>query len=148
MKYVMLLTMITLTIKAAAQLKQVITKDSVIQNAAIQTTVPNRKAVGKKSTKTEIENELIKIVAAYFDQPNTQTTWLKIKIACENLLYSYFKNGKLLGNKIVQAYFVKIGSETMTAADIANHKIILVAGIAPNKPADFEIIRVEITCTK
>jgi len=58
-------------------------------------------------------------------------------------LYSYYKNGKLLGSKTTEAYFVKIGSETMTAAHITNRTIILLAGIAIVKSAEFEIIRIE-----
>ena len=148
MKYIILLATIPFTLKAVAQLKQVVATDAVIQNAVIKNTVPNRKAISNISTKSEIENELNKIVAAYYDQPNSQTTWVKIKLAAENLLYGYFKNGKLLGTKTIEAYYVKIGSDTMTATDIINQKLILLAGIATNKPAEFQIIRVEKTLTQ
>ena len=135
--------MITFAKSATAQLRQVVTKDSEKQKAAIKNTTLNRKALFPITLKAEIENELHKIVVAFDGQPNTQATWVKIKAAAENLLYSYYKNGKLLGSKTTEAYFVKIGSETMTAAHITKRTIILLAGVAIVKSAEFEIIRIE-----
>jgi len=36
-----------------------------------------------------------------------------------------------------------MGNETMTATDIANHKMILQVGIATVKPGEFTIIKIE-----
>jgi len=152
MKYAMFLTMILFTVIAAAQLKPVASSDSLAQNAVLKNTVRNQirkqKNVGLITVKAEIENELNKLVSIYYDQPNTHATWVKIKAAAENLLYGYFKSGKLSGSKNTEAYYVKIGNETMTATDIINRRIILVAGIATVKPAEFEMIRIEKTVAK
>ena len=48
-----------------------------------------------------------------------------------------------MGTKSEEAFFVKMGNETMTATDMANHKMILQVGIAPIKPADFKILVIE-----
>jgi len=147
MKYLVLLAMITFAKSAAAQLRQVVTKDSETQKAAIKNTTLKRKAVFPITLKAEIENELNRIVDAHKHEPNTAATWVKIKADAENLLYSYFQKGKLRGNKSLEAYYVKIGNDTMTAADIRNHTFILLAGVATVKPAEFEIIRIEKTAT-
>ena len=152
MKYLLLLAMVLFTVTAAAQFKPVVATDSVAQNTVIKKTIRNQNRKPKNlsliTVKAEIENELNKLVSIYYDQPNTQATWVKIKAAAENLLYGYFKSGKLSGSKNTEAYYVKIGNETMTATDIINRRIILVAGIATVKPAEFEMIRIEKTVAK
>jgi hypothetical protein len=61
-------------------------------------------------------------------------------------LYGYYKNGKLAGTKTATAYFVKMDVLTMAATDIVNNKMILVAGIAIVKPAEFTILTIEEKC--
>ena len=102
--------------------------------------------VDPKTGKIVIKAELDKIVTAYISQPNTAATWAQIKGTAEGFLYTYYLNGKLMGTKKEQAFYVKMGTETMTAADVANKKMILVAGIAVLKPAEFTLIRVEKLC--
>jgi hypothetical protein len=46
------------------------------------------------------------------------------------LLVGDFKSGKLMWTKPQEAYFLKMATETMTATDIANNKMILQAGLA------------------
>lgn len=130
MKLLFLFIMTVLAARSIAQQKQ-----------------PFRKAGIISPTETEIKKELNNILSTYTTMPNTQATWSKIIVEAQNILYRYFRNGKLLGSKAEQAYFVKMGIETMTATDIANHKMILLAGIATVKPAEFTIIRVEKICT-
>lgn len=147
MKYALLLLFAAMHINAAAQQIQKQLKDTLPAKAVIKNNVLNRKTAAT-SLEAVIESELNKIVSAYTNQPNTAATWIQIKAAAENILHTYFLNGKLSGTKKDQAYYVKMGTETMTAADIANKKMILVAGIATVKPAEFVIIRVEKNCTK
>ena len=107
---------------------------------------PTNKDEADAFLKTTIENELNSIVASYVNQPNNQQTWIKIKAAAEDLLYRYYSSGKLLGSQKEQAYFIKMGMETMTAADIANKKMVLIVGIANREPAEFHIITVVKNC--
>lgn len=48
----------------------------------------------------------------------------------------------LAGASSSEAYFVEIGTSTMTKDDIANGRLICNIGIAPSKPAEFVIFRV------
>jgi len=131
-----------LSIKSMAQQTKLILKDSPILKVGIDNNAPIRQTAALLPVEVTIENELNKIVAAYTNQPNTAATWIQIKAAANVVLYRYFRDGKLLGTKKEQAYYIMMGPATMTATDITNGKMILIAGIAPNKPGEFMIIKV------
>jgi hypothetical protein len=135
------------TMSLAVVAQQPLIKDSlpaklVVKNATALKT--NRPAT--LSTTATITPELNKIVAAYCIEPDNADTWVKIKTEAENKLYAYFKAGALAGTKSTEAYFVKMDASTMSAADIANKKMILQAGIATQKPAEFTILTIEKKC--
>ena len=132
-----------LTVAAGAQQKQAVVKDTLPAKLTIQNTATTKKTKNTITTETEITEKLNNLVIAYSNKPNTQATWTQIIGEAHNILYGYFKNGRLMGTKPEQAYFVKMGNETMTPNDIANRKMILQAGIATIKPAEFLIIIVE-----
>ena len=146
MKQVVLLLVVLLHVKVFAQQIKIISKDSLPLKTAIKNNAVNKRNAGSLSLEDTIKAELDKIVTAYISQPNTAATWAQIKGTAEGFLYTYFLNGKLMGTKKEQAFYVKMGTETMTAADVANKKMILVAGIAVLKPAEFTLIRVEKLC--
>lgn len=100
--------------------------------------------IAKQTLVTEIEAGLRKIMEEYSSRQNTATTWTQIRTDADLFLYSYFRNHKLLGNKPQQAYFIQIGPQTMTNADISANRRILMAGVAVYKPAEFKNIRIEI----
>lgn len=80
----------------------------------------------------------------YSNRQNTEATWTQIRSDANLFLYSYFRNHKLLGKKPQQTYFIQIGPQTMTNADISANRRILMAGVAVYKPAEFTIISIEI----
>lgn len=96
------------------------------------------------SVPQQIESELNKIMDKYKEQPSTQVVWSKIKLEAANFLYSLYRDGKLVGAKAAEAYYVIIGQQSMTVQDIALGKKILIVGYTSTvKPAEFEIIRIE-----
>jgi phage tail sheath protein FI len=97
----------------------------------------------KMTLSMEIETALKKIMEEYRNKPSIEETWTSIRSEAENLLYLYYKKKKLAGNKPQEAYFIKIGLQTMTAADIAANKKILIVGFSEYKPAEFMIITIE-----
>jgi phage tail sheath protein FI len=100
--------------------------------------------LAKQTLVTEIETGLRKIMEVYSNRQNTAATWTQIRSDANLFLYSYFRNHKLLGKKPQQAYFIQIGPQTMTNADISANRRILMAGVAVYKPAEFTIISIEI----
>ena len=97
----------------------------------------------KSSLSIEIEAGLKKIMEEYRYRPNKEDTWTSIRNDADNLLYTYYKKRKLIGNRPQEAYFIKIGLQIMTVEDIAANKKVLIAGFSEFKPAEFMIITIE-----
>lgn len=142
MNYKIISVMLFIAYICEAQQKKLLVKDSSGVKSFTKFRAPTNKYETDLLLKKNIEIELNNIVALYSKDGNNQSIWVKIENAAENLLYPYFLNGQLLGSQKDQAYFIKLGMETMTAADIANKKMILLVGIATIKPSEFHIITV------
>jgi phage tail sheath protein FI len=141
MKLLLLIPAVLFFYNAVAQ-QQLRVKDSLTAKPVLIKPV-TIKNVPLLTTEGAIAKELDAVVATNINKTNTAATWTTIKQNADNILLRYFKNGKLLGTKPTEAYYIKMGSETMTAADIASGKMILVCGVATVKPAEFKIIRIE-----
>lgn len=75
-------------------------------------------------------------------EPNTEMTWLKVRVMIENYLNDLWSQGALAGSKAEDAYFVQIGlGKTMTAQDILEGRMITKIGIAAVRPAEFIILQ-------
>lgn len=75
-------------------------------------------------------------------EPNTELLWARVQRSVELFLTSVWNTGALSGTSPNEAFFVKIGRETMTQDDIDNGRLICVIGVAPVKPAEFVIFRI------
>lgn len=75
-------------------------------------------------------------------EPNDEPLWARIRQAITAFLKSVWKDGALQGQKIEEAFFVRVDRTTMTQQDIDNGRLIVEIGIAPVKPAEFVIIRI------
>lgn len=95
------------------------------------------------SVEMQIRKELETALEKFRNEKSDETVWKEMRRLAEDVLFNYFQKGKLAGTKKDQAYFIKIGLETMTAADIKAQKKILLAGLAIHKPGEFIIIRIE-----
>ncbi|WP_407528087.1 hypothetical protein PDL71_08570 [Lacibacter sp. MH-610] len=68
----------------------------------------------------------------------------KIKTGVSNILFGFRRTGALTGaGQQEQAFFVQCNVQTMTQKDIADGRLVLIAGYALLKPAEFEIRRFE-----
>ncbi|MBQ9632863.1 MAG: phage tail sheath family protein, partial [Lachnospiraceae bacterium] len=75
-------------------------------------------------------------------EPNDQTLWQRVQITITGFLDSLWRNGMLAGASPDEAFFVEIGTSTMSRDDIMNGRLICNIGIAPSRPAEFVIFRV------
>lgn len=75
-------------------------------------------------------------------EPNNELLWLRTRRTIEIFLADVWRSGALAGATESEAFFVKIGTETMTQGDIDAGRLICVIGIAPVKPAEFVIFRI------
>jgi uncharacterized protein len=88
-----------------------------------------------------VQLHLQSILSFTSGQPNAEPLWDAIRIAASNYLMTLFRDGTLKGTKPEQAYFVECGrGTTMTELDIEEGRAILMAGFAPNEPAEFDVI--------
>ncbi len=76
-------------------------------------------------------------------EPNDEPLWARVRATITNFLTTVWRSGALEGTKPEQAFFVKCDLTTMTQADIDNGRLIVIIGIAPVKPAEFVIFRIQ-----
>lgn len=89
-----------------------------------------------------IENSVDRSTQWVVFEPNTPTTWIRVKVSVENFLEQQWRAGALAGSTPEQAYRVRVGlGETMTEDQIANGYIVTEVAIAPARPAEFVVFR-------
>ncbi|GAA2302412.1 phage tail sheath family protein [Streptomyces violaceusniger] len=76
-------------------------------------------------------------------EPNTEQLWQQIRLNASGYLHTLFEKGAFKGGTPRQAYFVKCDKDTTTDEDIANGIVNVVVGIAPVKPAEFVIVKIQ-----
>jgi hypothetical protein len=75
-------------------------------------------------------------------EPNSATTWVKVKGMIENYLTNKWKDGALAGAKPDEAFFVKVGlGITMSAQDILEGRMNIEIGMAVVRPAEFIVLK-------
>ena len=90
-----------------------------------------------------IRSQLSRDLAWAARAPANESTWARVRRDAGNVLTVLWRNGELLGAKPEQAFFVKCDRTTMTQNDIDNGRLIVEVGVAPVKPAEFVIIRID-----
>jgi Bacteriophage tail sheath protein len=75
-------------------------------------------------------------------EPNDQRLWDKLTDSVDGFLTTQWHAGALMGTEKAQAFYIRIGTSTMTQDDIDNGRLIMEIGVAPVKPAEFVIIRI------
>jgi phage tail sheath protein FI len=76
-------------------------------------------------------------------EPNDEPLWARVRQTISNFLTTVWRSGALQGAKPDEAFFVKCDHSTMSQDDIDNGRLICVVGIAPVKPAEFVIFRIQ-----
>lgn len=75
-------------------------------------------------------------------EPNGEALWASVRGSVSDFLYNEWSNGRLLGDKPSDAFFVRCDRTTMTQADLDNGRMVCVIGVAPLTPAEFVIFRI------
>ena len=75
-------------------------------------------------------------------EPNDELLWIRVRRSIETFLTGMWRGGALAGASESEAFFVDIGTNTMTQDDIEGGRLICVIGVAPVKPAEFVIFKV------
>lgn len=75
-------------------------------------------------------------------EPNDQTLWSRVESTIRAFLTTQWRNGALTGGSPDEAFYVNVGTSTMTQDDILNGRLICEIGVAPVRPAEFVIFRI------
>jgi phage tail sheath protein FI len=77
-------------------------------------------------------------------EPNDHRLWARVRQTISNFLIRVWRDGALMGEKPEQAFYVLCNlGITMTQDDIDNGRLIVEVAIAPVRPAEFVIIRIQ-----
>lgn len=87
------------------------------------------------------QRDIKKAMSSAVFEPNNEMTWEKIRGAIDNYLHSLWKQGGLMGNSPQQAYFVRVGKDTMTEDEIRLGKLKVSIGMSAVRPAEFIILQ-------
>ena len=75
-------------------------------------------------------------------EPNNEQLWARVREQVEEFLTTLWRNGRLVGTKAEDAFFVRCDRTTMTEDDIVNGRLVVLIGFAPLRPAEFVIFRI------
>lgn len=78
---------------------------------------------------------------AEFEQ-NDIYLWMRVQGSIRMFLHTLWRNGALVGSSEDEAFFVNVGTSTMSQDDIREGRLICVIGVAPIRPADFVIFHI------
>ena len=88
-----------------------------------------------------LRRELGKRIQFAARRTNDQKLWAEVRANLNRALMMEWRSGKLKGGKSSQAFYVHCDRTTMTQADLDEGQLIVVVGVAPVRPAEFQIIR-------
>lgn len=74
-------------------------------------------------------------------EPNGPALWARVREMLESFLFDLWRAGALMGNKPETAFFVRCDAATMSAADLAAGRLIAEIGLAPQRAAEFRLLR-------
>jgi phage tail sheath protein FI len=97
---------------------------------------------------TFLEESLRKDTQWVAFEQNNAALWVRVQQSVTDRLFKEWRNGKLMGTKPDQAFFVICNKTTMTQLDISSGRLICHIGIAPVKPAEFVVFQLKHNTAK
>ena len=76
-------------------------------------------------------------------EPNDERLWSRVRQSIERFLFTQWRLGALFGATADEAFYVVCDRSTMSQDAIDNGQLICEIGIAPVKPAEFVIFRIQ-----
>lgn len=74
-------------------------------------------------------------------EPNNRELWTSLYATIDAFMSIQFRNGMFAGSSPNDAYFVKVDDETTTEADQAAGIVNILVGFAPQRPAEFVVVK-------
>lgn len=112
--------------------------------AGAQTVASPFKYVPVRRTANFIEHSLGEGLGWAAFEPNAAPLWAAVVDAVSDFMAGLFAAGAFAGSTAKDAFFVRCGPSTTTAADLEAGILIVEVGFAPSRPAEFVIVRVRL----
>ena len=94
--------------------------------------------INVRRTMIMLQQSIKQATEAYVFEPNTESTWLKVKTSIENFLNTVWRSGALVGSSPSQAYSVTVGlGSTMSPVDVLDGIMRISVLVAISRPAEF-----------
>jgi len=104
---------------------------------------PNWRYVSVRRTALFVEQSVDVGLAWVAHEPNVRPLWDTVRHSVTRFLRGVWRKGGLAGGTQEQAFVVNVGlGRTMSQTDLDNGRLIVEIGIAPVRPAEFNIIRI------
>jgi len=105
---------------------------------------PEWRYVPVRRTAMMIEESIYNGIQWAVFEPNDHRLWSSLRLNIAAFMDGLFRAGAFQGETANEAYFVRCGlGDTMTQADIDRGQVIVTVGFAPEKPAEFVIVRIQ-----
>lgn len=110
-----------------------------------RTTAPDSeyRYVPVRRTASWVRRSLVTSLAGRRVDPADGVDLAAVERTVGDFLLDLFRNGGLAGATPDEAFFVRCDRTTTTAADVAAGRLRVVVGIAPLRPTDFVVLRIE-----
>ncbi|WP_447970860.1 phage tail sheath C-terminal domain-containing protein [Nitrospira sp. M1] len=102
------------------------------------------KYIAVRRTALFLEQSLRKGLTWTTFEHNDVALWAAIRQVVNQFLQDLFRRGAFQGTRAKDAYFVKCGRATTTAADQAAGTLNIILGFAPLKPAEFIVLNIQL----
>ncbi|WP_436988772.1 phage tail sheath family protein [Streptomyces sp. enrichment culture] len=103
------------------------------------------KYVSVRRLTLHVEESLYRGLQWVVFEPNGEQLWQQIRLDASAYLNTLFRQGAFKGATPREAYFVKCDRETTTDEDVARGVVNVLVGIAPVKPAEFVVVKIQQT---
>lgn len=114
-----------------------------IWGARVLTSEPAWRYVSVRRLFLMIEESIDEATQWVVFEPNDEPLWARIRQSITGFLTSQWRIGALQGRTAAEAFFVACDRSTMSQDDLDNGRLIVICGIAPVKPAEFVIFRIQ-----
>lgn len=102
------------------------------------------KYVNVRRTALYVEESIRRGTGWAVSEPNAEPLWTSLRVAAEEFLLGLWRGGGLAGTKPEHAFFVRCDRTTMTEADLAEGRVVLLLGLALVRPAEFVTLRISL----
>jgi len=100
--------------------------------------------VRRRPLEAEITARAGAVLDSLAGEPNGEALWEAVRRrVADEILFPLWREGRLLGSKPEEAFFVRCDRTTMTQADLDAGRLVVLVGFAPLRPAEFVIVRID-----